>query len=176
MFTRVFRWTLSTFYRVTLKYLYYSCHYCILCEPFDSRLGTELLARCVCDCIVPFNILNLTSGPSANMSPKYDQNRLSCGLTDIGICLPTVTGYVALMLRTEVWNGQFVLIYWRKFCLGYHSVATRFPFISGVLGRHDLTMSDSQDALGIVRLLWYLETILLLLLLRRDCGLLLSSM
>jgi len=102
MLTRVFRCTLATFYPVTLKYLYYACHYCILCDPFDSRLGTELLARCVGDCIVPFPILNLTSGPSANMSPKYGQNRLSCGLTDIGIFLRTVTGYVALMLRTEV--------------------------------------------------------------------------
>jgi hypothetical protein len=56
----------------------------------------------------------------------------------------------------------------KKFCLGYLSVATRFPYISGVLGRHNLGMSDSQDAHGIVRLLWYLETILLL---RQDCGL-----
>jgi len=88
MFTRVFRWTLSTFYRVTSKYLYYSCHYCILCDAFDSRPGNESLARSVGDCYLPFHILNLTSGLSAIMSPKYGQNRLSCGLTDIGIfCL-----------------------------------------------------------------------------------------
>jgi len=36
------------------------------------------------------------------MSPKYGQNRLSYGLTGIGIFLSTVIGYVALMLRTEV--------------------------------------------------------------------------
>jgi hypothetical protein len=51
------------------------------------------------------------------MSPKYGQNRFSCGLTDIGIFLRTVTGYVALMLRKEVWNGHLILIYWRKFVL-----------------------------------------------------------
>ena len=61
----------------------------------------------------------------------------------------------------------------KKFCLGYHFVATRFHFISSVLGRHNIRMSDSQDAHGIVRLLWYLETVLLL---RQDCGLFLSSM
>ena len=58
-------------------------------------------------------------------------------------------------------------------CLGYHSVATSFPFISGVRGRRNLRMSDSEDAHGIVRLLCYLETVLMP---RQDCGPFLSSM
>lgn len=101
MFTMVSRWTLFTFYRVTLKYLYYACHYCILCDPFDNRLGNESLALCVGDCFVPFHLLNLTSGPSAN-EPKIWSESFVVWADAHWDFLSTVTGYVALMLRTEV--------------------------------------------------------------------------
>lgn len=173
MFTMVFRWTLSTFYRVTLKYLYYACHYCILCDPFDSRLGNESLARGVGNCFVPFHIRNLTSGLSANMSPKYGQNRLSCGQTDIGIFFVYCYRLCGINVKNRSVKLTFPFNLLKKICLGFHSVATRFPFISGVLGRHNLRVSDSQNEHGFVRLLWYLETVLLL---RQDCGRFLSSM
>jgi hypothetical protein len=157
MFTRVFRWTLSTFYRITLKdFLYYAYDYLILCDP--STAEWELNHWLAVSVNVLFRSTYLIYIKSeCEYEAKIWRESFVVWVDGRWNVLSTVAGCVShrstqgISVKNRSVTRTFRFNLLRKVCLGVRSVATRFPFISGVLGRHNLRMGDSEDAHGIVR-------------------------